>query len=237
MTLPDPGPNGGDAFNPYAAPETSYRAAVTELIDGESAELEAIRRKYFRHESAIRSLGMLHYFAGFFLFFSVASMSILVMSSPAKFAPGPFVPMGSIMVLIVLGFYFLLAVLHVALGSGLRRFQPWARWTEVVLSSIGLFGSALTVVVGLILPSFPRTMLVIYVFVALFLVYIQSLLLSSKGSMVFSEYYKTVIAATPDIRHKTSGLLKVLAVLFVVLPVVLLLLSGLATLVLRRLEP
>jgi hypothetical protein len=69
------------------------------------------------------------------------------------------------------------------LAGGLRQLRPWAKTTATVLAAIGL----LLFPVGTIINA-----------------YVLYLLLSTKGSMVFSERYQEVIVVTPHIRYKTS---------------------------------
>lgn len=80
----------------------------------------------------------------------------------------------------------MLGVLAVGLafvGWGVRKLRAWARTIGCVLSGIGLIGFPIgTLVNG----------------------YILYLLLSKKGRTIFSPAYKDVIAATPDIKYRTS---------------------------------
>ena len=110
--------------------------------------------------------------------------------------------------------YLLATALNFALGSGLRGLKPWARWTETALCRsrcsfvvLGSIGASLT---GDIrrrsLPSLVGLLIVGY---------ILYLLLSQKGSVVFSPAYKEIIARTPHIKYKTSLILKVVLVIFV----------------------
>jgi hypothetical protein len=99
-----------------------------------------------------------------------------------------------------IGIYaFAFGTLSYFVGTGLRRLQPWARWTETVLM-------ALQVVIGLVQAN-PVGLI--------FEIYILYLMLSSKGKMVFSPGYREIIERTPHIRYKISPIVKVLVVLLV----------------------
>ena len=83
-------------------------------------------------------------------------------------------------------------------------------------------GSVLLVILGqLPLPGqLPWPIVIGYGFGGLIIGYILYLLLSPKGSMVFSDEYKEIIARTPHIRYKSSCLMVFLIVFVVVLVVI-----------------
>ncbi len=82
-------------------------------------------------------------------------------------------------------------------GRGLRSFQPWARYAAAGSSLLGLLDLPIGTLVS---------------------IYILYLLLSKKGQTIFSEPYKSVIAATPHVRYRTSWIVwAALIVLVVVL--------------------
>jgi hypothetical protein len=68
-------------------------------------------------------------------------------------------------------------------GWGVRALRSWARTVGCVLSAIGLIGFP----IGTLING-----------------YILYLLLSKKGRTIFSPAYQNVIAATPDVKHRTS---------------------------------
>ncbi len=73
--------------------------------------------------------------------------------------------------------------LYFWIGRGLRGLKSRARIPAVILAVIGLLGFP----VGTLING-----------------YILYLLLSAKGTMVFSDEYKQIIADTPDIKYRTS---------------------------------
>lgn len=76
-----------------------------------------------------------------------------------------------------------LAVLELLLGKGVRQLKPWIRVPVGIFSSIGL----LSIPVGTLINGY-----------TLYLVF------SKKGRTVLSPEYQDVIAATPQIKYKTS---------------------------------
>ncbi len=69
------------------------------------------------------------------------------------------------------------------LAYGLRKLRSWARVPAIILSCIGLIGFP----IGTLISA-----------------YILYLLVSKKGSMVFSSQYQDIIRQTPHIKYRTS---------------------------------
>lgn len=88
--------------------------------------------------------------------------------------------MASLMLLVVYG---VLAIVSFVAGYGVRRLAPWARIVTIVLACIGLLGFP----VGTIING-----------------YILYLVLSAKGKRIFAPDYADIIAATPQIKYRTS---------------------------------
>jgi hypothetical protein len=79
--------------------------------------------------------------------------------------------------------YTVLALLSLAVGHELRALKPWARIAAIVLSILGLLGFPLgTLING----------------------YILYLLLSQKGRRIFQPDYLEIVAATPEVKYRTS---------------------------------
>ena len=76
-----------------------------------------------------------------------------------------------------------LAGLQIWVALGLRQLRRPARIATIVLSTIGLLG----VPIGTIINA-----------------YVLYLMLSRKGRTIFAPDYQTIIAATPEIRYRTS---------------------------------
>lgn len=86
--------------------------------------------------------------------------------------------------------------LYVWIGRGLRTLNPKVKIPAGVLAGIGLIGFP----VGTLING-----------------YILYLLFSQKGTMVFSDDYKQIIADTPDVKYRTSVIVWIFLALLVVL--------------------
>jgi len=79
---------------------------------------------------------------------------------------------------------------------GLHKLKRWARIPTGILSGIGLLGFPLgTIING----------------------YILYLVFCRKGAMVFSDEYKIIIAETPDVKYRTSLIVWIVLIVFVLL--------------------
>lgn len=209
--------------NPFDPPraEIGHRAFDSGLVDNEA---ELIRRAHIGHEASIRSLGLLCYLGAIFgaigtLVLLVLGSGLIPMNPPNANpnAPSPEMLRGIFLGLAVV--YLALTLLYGGMGYGLRRLQPWARWTTVVFTALGLLYTlvvsviaflanpivgAITLLVGSLIPG-----------------YILYMMVSAKGSMVFSPEYKAIILKTPHVKYKTSLIVKIFLA-------ILLLLIGLA---------
>lgn len=190
-----------EPLNPYAAPLSEVGAAYVEAEVGD-VEAETTRRLYLGHEAAVRSLGSLHYLGAFFGMTAVLGMIVnLVFNVRVEMWPLA----GSL-----IAFFCLMTALNGTLGYGLYHLQTWARWTEVVLMVFGTLGSLVTIALS---AGEPRVGL-IYGFVLLFDCYVLYLLLSTRGTVVFSPGYQAVIEKTPHLKYKTSLIVKVAVGIF-----------------------
>lgn len=123
--------------NPYAPPE----AEVAD-ISGADPEAEAIRQEHIRHESSIRSVGVLYYLGGILML--IGGIAFLGAGAIGEVAVGFTIALGAV--------YLVLGVLSIFVARDLRRFKPWARIATIVFSGIGLLGFPLgTLINGYIL--------------------------------------------------------------------------------------
>jgi hypothetical protein len=99
-----------------------------------------------------------------------------------------------------------LGVLQFWTGIGLRRLKPWARVPTGLFAGVGLLGFPIGTLIN---------------------VYVLYLVFSTKGKTVFSEQYQAVIAATPDMKYRTSII--VWAFLGILIAVLLLIVIVVAT--------
>jgi hypothetical protein len=97
------------------------------------------------------------------------------------------------------GMFILLPVIGIiqfATAFGLRGLQGWARIPTGLFSALGLLGFP----IGTIING-----------------YILYLIFSAKGSMVFSQDYREIIAQTPHIKYRTSIIVKIFLFLLLAL--------------------
>lgn len=149
------------------------------------SDVDQIRKDHIAHEASVKSLGGLYFLGALGLAMIVVIVGFAVFS---RERPLTLVPMA------VMAVGTVLSIVHFWISGGIRRLQPWAKTAATVLAAIGL----LAFPVGTIINA-----------------YVLYLLLSAKGSMVFSERYQEVIVATPHIRYKTSPLIYALLGLIV----------------------
>jgi hypothetical protein len=162
-------------------------------------EAAEIRTEHIKTEASIRAVGTLYYIGGAALCFAAVVFLVNGASIPQR---GLFPGIG----------VFLLAfgVLALFVARGLRKFRPWARIATIVLSALNVLG-VLRNPLGALIAG-----------------YIIYLLLSSKGRRIFQDDYQDIIAATPDIKYKTSN------IVWIALGVLLLLLVAIGVMVALR---
>ena len=180
---------GHDAFsdenNPY---RTTSAEAATPHHAGSPAE--AIRHEHIKHEASVKSIGTLYKLGCIVLVLG----SIVALVSFLAFVGAQAGPQEVMFVAGAAAFYLVIGCLQGFTAFGLWGLKPWARWVAVVLSVIGLIGFPVgTLICG----------------------YFLYLLLSAKGTMVFSDPYKEIILQTPHIKYKTSALAWILLSLLV----------------------
>lgn len=185
-----------DSNNLYAPP----KAQVEDVVPSTS-EAHEIRLEHIKTEAAIRSIGTLYYLGAI----------VLCMAAIATMA-GRFTPSGGAsggVGIVIIGVICLVfGALSFFVARGIRRFQPWARVTSLVFASLGVlsaFGSVAAKTgapVGIVINA-----------------YILYLLLSKKGRRIFESDYPQIVAATPDVKSKTSIVVWI-AVIVLVLVVV-----------------
>jgi len=95
-----------------------------------------------------------------------------------------------------LGAWVLLAMTLMVAGFGIRQLKPWSRIPTTIFCLIGLIGFPLGTVVNS---------------------YFLYLLYSPKGRMIFSEEYAQIIRDTPQVKYKTSPIVKIFFALFILL--------------------
>jgi hypothetical protein len=169
-----------DSNNLYAPP----KAQVEDVVAATSGAHE-IRLEHIKTEAAIRSIGTLYYLGAIVLCLAAFALGRFVPSSRgASTGPG----------IVIIGVICLVfGALSFFVARGIRKFQPWARVTSIVFASLGVlsaFGAAAAKTgapLGIVINA-----------------YILYLLLSKKGRRIFESDYPEIVAATPDVKSKTS---------------------------------
>ncbi|MFL6548831.1 MAG: hypothetical protein ACJ8OJ_09050 [Povalibacter sp.] len=110
--------------NPYAPPTSLVEDVVTA-----DSEAESIRQEHIKHETSVRSIGLLYYFGG----------GIMAMGAIGFFVAGLVTKMPPFATGIIV-IYGALGVLSIVLARGIRALAPWARTTSIVFACIGLLG-------------------------------------------------------------------------------------------------
>ena len=156
---------------------------------------EGIRLAYIGHEASVKSVGTL-YVLGAVLIGLSAIFNLWVMFSGGGGATEASWA--------TIAFLAIISALQFQVGSGLRKLKKSSRAIGAILAGIGLLGFP----IGTIISA-----------------YILYLLMSRKGTMVFSPEYQQVIAATPHIKYKSSKvmwwfLMIVAAIIVIVLALV-----------------
>ncbi len=197
-------------LNPYAPPQAPI-GQTPELVGGDLAQAEAMRRTYLSHEASIKSIGSLHYLGAFFTILGLGG--VVMTLSRGGMVMDASILTGALVYAVIIAF-------HVALGIGLSGLQTWARWVEVVVVGLSLLMMFAGMGMGFYMMSRGGPMggpmigpTIIYGIVALIPAYVLYLLLSQKGSVVFSPEYRVVMERTPHIKYQTSCLIWFLLVL------------------------
>ena len=167
--------------NPYAPPRAHVRDASPVVADA-----EAIRAKHVGHEALVRVIGVLYWISSAFLL----ALAAAVVSSRVIAASGAPAVNDLLAVAIFGGF----GIAAFAIGNGLRKFRPWARFTTIGLSIMGLFDFP---------TGTPFSGAILY------------LLFAAKGKRLFQPDYRGIIDATPHVKYQLSARVRfIIAVLF-----------------------
>lgn len=153
---------------------------------------ETIRRAHIGHETSVKSIGGLYALVGGLM---LLVFFIGLLESLLRSSWDNDFTEQAIRLLIGVG--------ALLLGAGVRRLRPWARIAMAVVSGLLAAVTLLTV------------------FFSVLNLFVIWLMLSAKGRMVFSPAYQQIIAFTPDVKPRTSGVVWLLlcVVIFFVIAV------------------
>jgi len=175
-------------FNPSSV--NPYAVSTSTLATNLGTDAESIRREHLNHEASVKSIGLLYWLGGIFgclVGVAYAIGGLVNVVNPNTIGIGiTFLVLGVIVTCF--------AVLQIMVAIAIRKLKPWSRIAATVISCIGLLGFP----IGTLISA-----------------YFLYLLQSSKGTVVFSDHYQEVIAATPHIRYRTSIVVWVLLGLLV----------------------
>jgi hypothetical protein len=173
--------------NPYAPPK-----ARVDDVSGAASEVETIRREHIKHEAAVRSIGTLYYIGG----------GLTLIAAFLFFLGGVGQPDVAAITLTIGALYLVLSAALLVVAYGIRRLKRGARIAGIVLSILGLIGFPIgTLINGYILyllcsakgrrifaPDYAeivaatphikyRTSIVVWIVLALVLVFVAALVL------------------------------------------------------------
>ncbi len=152
------------------------------------ADLAEIRQKHIGHENAMKTLGVMHLIGGAALLLGCAGVVFDGFDFASLSGDGDSVVEGVAIFVVVL----LLGGSSAHLGTKLRKLHPSAWQPARTLSMLGLLAFPIGTMIS-----------------AANLGYLNS----DKGKFVFTDEYARVIEMTPTVKAKTSGLVKVLLAL------------------------
>jgi hypothetical protein len=160
-------------------------------VPGDVAAAEVVRRAHIGHEASVKSIGALYFIGGL-----LTGCGALIL--PFMLVHGPHATAGdgeSAFMAILAVIFGVLSILLSTTCFGLYGLRPWARITATILAVIGLLGFPIGTLIN---------------------AYFLWLLLSAKGSMVFSKEYKEIIALTPHVKYRTSWIVLGVLILLIV---------------------
>jgi hypothetical protein len=149
--------------------------------------LREIRTRMIGHETRIRGIGSLYFLM------STAFLLPLIVMIGVGLSEGLGTVSGELGVVLIMG---VISGGLIYLGHGVRKLRTWSRPVAIAMSSLGL----LAIPFGTIING-----------------YFMWLLLSQRGRQVFSDEYRAVIEATPEIRYRSSPVVLVAFVLLLLL--------------------
>lgn len=199
--------------NPYAAPSTDLGSVVSGYGIGEiaPAHAEAVRRAHIGHEASVRSIGLLYLLGGVFGGFSLVSSLFSMLSLVGENN------IVSTAVIASLVFLAGMTVLQLALGVGLRRLRRWAQVVASILTGLGLLYFAFVTVVLFVAGGAGLMEVIILSLMTVIPGYVLWLLVGEKGRMIFSQEYLAIREMTPEIKYRTSIIVKICVGLLIAL--------------------
>ncbi len=193
--------------NPYLPPEAP---AGLGFPASANRELDEMRRKFLGQESIIRGIAYVHY--------ALAIFGAVILGDLGFWQPFQLNGMRgwftSADFLVIASFGGALGI-NLALANGLRTLQPWARWAEIILLEIAAVVSL--ALIGVFAFRGNRQAPVVLGLIFVIEIFVLSLLLRTRGAVVFSKGYLELRQRTPHIKSGTGLLMKFWVILLSVL--------------------
>jgi uncharacterized membrane protein len=165
-----------------------YAAPQSQVFQATSED-ELARRSHINTEAAIKSVGTLYYI-GTLVLLLVGGVTLVRVTTDSN-------NMGRVMhALLISALIMSVGVGLGMVGYGLKHLRSWTRIPTVIISCLGLFA---------------------YPVGTLIFVYILVQVLGEKGQFVMTPEYQRIIAATPNVKRKTSMVTWVLLILFIII--------------------
>lgn len=178
-----------DEHNPYAPPA----ADVDDVSGGAPTDAERIRREHINHETSVKSIGYLFLLGALGLV--IGGVGLLAGGTGPRSQQNAGAESEAELLGMGIGFCFM-AVVYLITAVGLQRLRPWARIVGAIFCALSLCSIPFGTLMGL---------------------YCLYLLLSAKGSTVFSREYQDVISVTPHVKYKHSPVMIGILVLLLLL--------------------
>jgi hypothetical protein len=165
--------------------EMNPYAAPQSQVICSTTQDEAIRRQHLNTEAAIKSVGSQYYLGAILL-----TIGGVAWTASGVMHGGH----GKGVEVILGGITLAIGIAYGVLANGLSTLKSWTRVPTIILSSFGL----------IVFPS--GTLISIYILVKV---------AGQQGKFILSPEYQRIIAATPQVRYKTSKALWVVLILLV----------------------
>lgn len=164
-----------------------YAAPQSQILQSTSQD-ELIREEHIKTEATLKSIGLLFYLAAFMLV--AASVSLLAADTHGM-TSGALLG-GGVCVLLAFGIG--------AIAYGLRRLRGWARIPAIIITTIALIIGLINLSLGIIIH-----------------IYILAKLMGKQARFIMTPEYQRIVTATPQVKYKTSILVKVLLALLLII--------------------
>jgi hypothetical protein len=188
-------------MNLYDPPKASIGRGETDDLDPRAV---ALRRRNLGHERAFRAIATVNVLgAGLVVIFIAVNLFYLFKANGiwSGWTPGD-----RTFALRVLGLVFpALIIFHLALGWGLRRFEPWAFYAQVILSGAAILSFFVSWGFGWANDAFADFSIATAVLSGIAHFAILYYLLGTNARRLVSPDFREAVAETPHLRTRRLG--------------------------------